>query len=72
MMKDKRGVERKVCGLWELKKVVKLDLAMLGWLLLLKYGKMNILSRCLVVDGQIESNQLAQVFFSEGITKIFV
>jgi hypothetical protein len=52
-MKDKRGVERKVCGLWELKRVLKIDGGMLGWLLLLKYGKTNILTRCLVIDGEV-------------------
>ena len=51
---------------------MKLDLGMLGWLLLLKTGKANILSKCLVIDGTIETVQLSQVFMSEAIFKLLL
>ena len=45
---------------------------MLGWQLLLKAGKTNILSKCLVIDGTIELVQLNQAFMSEAIFKLVV
>ena len=52
-MKAKNGKERRLCGVWELKKILKIDLVMLGWVLIDKYAKTNILSKCLIVDGMI-------------------
>ena len=37
---------------------------MLGWMLLNKYGKTNILNKCIIVEGTIDVKQLAQVFTS--------
>ena len=71
-VKTKSGKERRLCGVWELKKILKLDLTMLGWVLIDKYSKTNILSKCLVVDGMIETAQLNQVFLSEAIFRLIL
>lgn len=69
-VKDKKGVERRVCGLWELKRLLKVDLGVLGWMLLLKYGKTSILGKCLVIDGELDGGQLSQLLLSEGVLRM--
>jgi hypothetical protein len=45
---------------------------MLGWILLTKYGRTNIFSKCLLVDGFIDTKQASQVLLSEAILKLLI
>ncbi len=41
---------------------IKIDKAVLGWSLITKYGKINILSKCVVENNKISTKQLTDIF----------
>ena len=71
-MKNKDGSESRVLGVWQLKKVLKIDYTMLGWMLLIKHSKLSILSKCLVVEGCVDIKQINQIFMSESIFRLIL
>ena len=48
-MRGKEGKEARVCAIWELKRYIRPEWEMFGWMLLNKYGKVNVLNKCIIV-----------------------
>jgi len=53
-----------------LRKILKVDWQMFGWILLTKNSRTNIFSKCLLVDGFIDAKQASQVLLSEALFKL--